>query len=108
MGIVNPTAATDLLFTKLRTDDRQLNTDHYFFAGGGAGYSGSLSLLVSARFTSSSSNRSDGLMTVVGTPPGRLLTKGSLPAAITAVRSARVSSSLNTAPRTSSSWPSLA
>src|SRR5215472_6331293 len=77
--------------------------DDHFFDGGGGGYSGNLSLLVSARFTSSSSKSRDGLMTVVGTPPGRLLTSGSLPAAIRAVRRARVSSSLKMAPRTSSS-----
>src|SRR6202166_5397957 len=40
---------------------------------GGAGYSGNLSLLVSARLTSSSPNSSDGLMIVVGAPPDRLL-----------------------------------
>ena len=33
----------------------------------GGGYSGSLAFLLSVRFTSSSSNRSEGLITVVGT-----------------------------------------
>src|SRR5205807_3637010 len=72
-------------------------SSHYFLRGGG-GYSGNLSLLVSARLTSSSSKRSDGLMTVVGMPPGRLLTRGALRAAIAAARRARVSSWLKAVP----------
>ena len=37
-----------------------------YFRNGGAGYSGNLSLLVSARFTCNSSNNSDGAITVEG------------------------------------------
>src|SRR6202035_5392320 len=59
---------------------------------GGAGYSGNLSLLVSARFTSNSPKSSDGLMIVVGAPPDRLLTSGSSPAAIKSLLIARTSS----------------
>src|ERR1700675_604311 len=80
---------------------------HYFFSSG-AGYSGNFSLLVSALFTSNSSNNSDGAIIVCGTRPTRLLTSGSFPSAIKSFRNARTSSSLNTAPRTSSSCPSAA
>src|SRR5258707_1223895 len=79
----------------------------YFFSSG-AGYSGNFSLLVSALFTSNSSNSSEGAMIVCGTPPARLLTSGSFPSATRSFRSARTSSSLNTAPRPSSSCPSEA
>src|ERR1043166_3175172 len=80
-------------------------TENYF--NGGAGYSGTLSLLVSARFTCNSSNSRDGAITVDEIPPVRLLTSGSLPAALKSLRNARTSNSLNTAPRTNSSSPSF-
>src|SRR3989442_5467181 len=65
---------TGRLRLKTAVPVKVLTTENYFFASGGAGYSGNLSLLGSARFTSSSSNSSDGLITVVGTPTGRVLT----------------------------------
>src|SRR5262249_42855513 len=75
----------------------------YFLPKEGAEKWANLSLLVSARFTPSSKKRGKEQITVVAPPPRRFVTGGSFPAAIRSFRSARTSSSLNTAPRTSSS-----
>ena len=54
----------------------------------GGGYSGSLAFFASVRFTSISSNNIDGLITVIGIWPSRLLTSASLPTATRSLRSA--------------------
>src|SRR5882724_642088 len=74
---------------------------------GGAGYSGSFSLLASTRFTWSSSNSIDGLIMEFGIASARLDTFKSSPAATMSLRSDRVSSSPNNPPRTNSSCPSF-
>src|ERR1700722_3939726 len=73
----------------------------------GGGGSGSSTVSASVRFASISSNNIDGLITVIGIWPSRLLTSASLPTATKSLRRARVSRSLNSEPRTSSSRPSF-